>query len=70
MSIYIERRPYISRREAGMTQFQVDTRIHELRARLREGRIYPPAYYQEVWPLRRLRRKFNKSQIRMAERSF
>lgn len=53
-------------REGGMTQFQVDTRIHELRVGLRGGRIYPPAYYREVWPLRRLRHRFDKSRARAA----
>lgn len=56
--IYEER--HAPRRERGMTQFRIDTRIHELRIGLREKRIYPLAYYGEIWPLRRLRRKFNK----------
>lgn len=60
--IYKER--YAPRRERGMAQFRIDARIHELRMGLREGRIYPPAYYGEIRSLRRLRRKFNKSEAR------
>lgn len=68
--VLYERRPYLPRRENGMTQFQIDTRIHELRVGLREGRIYPPAYYREIRSLRRLRRKFNKSETRTTSFAF
>lgn len=57
--IYEER--HAPRRERGMTQFRIDTRIHELRMGLREKRIYPLAYYGEIRSLRRLRRRFDKS---------